>query len=54
MYIFYSQEAEQTLIDGNGTETGHIIVTTVAGSNGQPKQVMSACEGLVRVFSLLL
>jgi hypothetical protein len=33
------QEAEHTLVDGNGTETGHIIVTTVAGSNGQPKQV---------------
>ena len=35
----YVQEAEPTLVDGNGTETGHIIVTTVAGSNGQPKQV---------------
>lgn len=27
-------------MDGNGTETGHIIVTTIGGKNGQPKQVM--------------
>ena len=28
-----------TIVDGNGTETGHIIVTTIGGKNGQPKQV---------------
>lgn len=27
------------MVDGNGTETGHIIVTTIGGRNGQPKQV---------------
>ena len=28
------------MVDGNGTETGHIIVTTIGGRNGQPKQVI--------------
>ncbi|XP_039032235.1 shaggy-related protein kinase alpha-like [Hibiscus syriacus] len=28
-------------LDGNGTETGHIIVTTIGGRNGQPKQTIS-------------
>lgn len=32
---------EETIINGNGTETGHIIATTVGGRNGQPKQVTS-------------
>lgn len=27
------------MIDGNGTEAGHVIVTTIGGRNGQPKQV---------------
>ncbi len=27
------------MVDGNGTETGHIIATTIGGRNGQPKQV---------------
>lgn len=27
------------MVNGNGTETGHIIVTTIGGKNGQPKQV---------------
>lgn len=35
-----SQEIEATVVDGNGTETGHIIVTTIGGKNGQPKQVI--------------
>lgn len=30
---------EPAIVDGNGTETGHIIVTTTGGRNGQPKQV---------------
>lgn len=30
---------ETTVVDGNGTEAGHIIVTTIGGRNGQPKQV---------------
>lgn len=36
---FFLQEIEATVVDGNGTETGHIIVTTIGGKNGQPKQV---------------
>lgn len=35
------------MVDGNGTETGHIIVTTIGGKNGQPKQVIEAC-GIMR------
>ncbi|RWW21393.1 hypothetical protein GW17_00014459, partial [Ensete ventricosum] len=34
-------EVEATVVDGNGTETGHIIVTTIGGRNGQPKQTIS-------------
>jgi hypothetical protein len=33
------KEMEATMVDGNGTETGHIISTTIGGRNGQPKQV---------------
>ena len=39
------QDIEPAVVDGNGTETGHIIVTTIGGRNGQPKQV----ENLVRI-----
>ncbi|KAK8914625.1 Shaggy-related protein kinase alpha [Platanthera zijinensis] len=35
------QEVEAAVVDGNGTETGHIIVTTIGGRNGQPKQTIS-------------
>lgn len=35
-----AQDLRPTLVDGNGAETGHVIVTTVAGSNGQSKQVL--------------
>eukprot|EP00249_Psilotum_nudum_P017728 c26461_g1_i1 orf=987-1469(+) len=35
------QEPEATVIDGSGTETGHLIVTTIAGLNGQSKQTVS-------------
>jgi hypothetical protein len=38
-----------TLVDGNGTETGHIIVTTNGGKNGQPKQV-GVCVGMIYHF----
>lgn len=30
-----------TLVDGDGTQTGHVIATTVAGTNGQSKQTIS-------------
>ncbi|PWA98112.1 shaggy-related protein kinase NtK-1 [Artemisia annua] len=33
------KEMEATVVDGHGTETGHIIVTTIGGRNGQPKQL---------------
>jgi hypothetical protein len=32
---------EATVVDGNGTETSHIISTTIGGHNGQPKQVLT-------------
>ncbi|KAM7280298.1 hypothetical protein ACFE04_007432 [Oxalis oulophora] len=35
------KEMEPIVVDGNGTETGHIIVTTIGGKNGQPKQTIS-------------
>ncbi|KAB2595620.1 shaggy-related protein kinase theta-like [Pyrus ussuriensis x Pyrus communis] len=35
------KDMEETIINGNGTETGHIIATTVGGRNGQPKQTIS-------------
>ncbi|KAI5421090.1 mitochondrial lysine-tRNA synthetase, variant 2, partial [Lathyrus oleraceus] len=42
MKIRDDREVEATVVDsGNGTETGHIIVTTIGGRNGQPKQTIS-------------
>lgn len=35
------KDIEAAVVDGNGTETGHIIVTTIGGRNGQPKQAIS-------------
>ncbi|KAM7272259.1 hypothetical protein ACFE04_026922 [Oxalis oulophora] len=31
----------ETIVDGNGIETGQIIVTTIGGKNGEPKQTIS-------------
>lgn len=45
------QEVEATIINGKGTETGHIIVTTTGGKNGQPKQV-SALLHLIMIYQL--
>lgn len=41
MKIRDDKEMETTVVDGNGTEAGHIIVTTIGGRNGQPKQTIS-------------
>jgi hypothetical protein len=42
------KELEATAVDGNGTETGHVIATTIGGRNGQPKQTISyAAERVV-------
>jgi glycogen synthase kinase 3 beta len=30
---------ETAVVNGNGADMGHIIVTTIGGKNGQPKQV---------------
>lgn len=35
------KDMEPTVVSGNGTETGQIIVTSIGGRNGQPKQTMS-------------
>ncbi|MFS8012812.1 putative protein-serine/threonine kinase CMGC-GSK family [Helianthus anomalus] len=32
---------EPAIVDGNGADTGHIIVTTIGGRNDQPKQTIS-------------
>ncbi|KAG8363343.1 hypothetical protein BUALT_Bualt19G0012600 [Buddleja alternifolia] len=35
------KDMEPTIVSGHGTETGQIIVTSIGGRNGQPKQTMS-------------
>ncbi|KAE7999805.1 hypothetical protein FH972_004200 [Carpinus fangiana] len=35
------KEMDAAVVSGNGTETGQIIATTIAGRNGQPKQTIS-------------
>nr|GMD42293.1 shaggy-related protein kinase alpha [Ipomoea batatas] len=45
MKIRDDKDMEATVVDGNGTETGHIIVTTIGGRNGQPKQVLGTVFG---------
>ncbi|XP_057850984.1 shaggy-related protein kinase epsilon [Cryptomeria japonica] len=34
------KDTEATMVNGSGTETGHIISTTIASQNGQPKQTI--------------
>ncbi|KAI3800885.1 hypothetical protein L1987_28984 [Smallanthus sonchifolius] len=41
MKIRDDREMEPAIVDGNGAETGHIIVTTIGGRDGQPKQTIS-------------
>ncbi|XP_057780646.1 shaggy-related protein kinase theta isoform X2 [Salvia miltiorrhiza] len=36
-----NSDMEPTVVSGNGTEPGQIIVTSIGGRNGEPKQVMS-------------
>ena len=38
-FAFGTQDMEAAVVEGSGTETGHIITTTIGGKNGQPKQV---------------
>ncbi|KAK9273770.1 hypothetical protein L1049_018580 [Liquidambar formosana] len=35
------KDMEATVVNGNGTETGQIIATTIGGRNGKPKQTIS-------------
>eukprot|EP00250_Pteridium_aquilinum_P007062 c16857_g1_i1 orf=2-847(+) len=35
------KDIEAAVVDGNGAETGHVIVTTIGGKNGQAKQTIS-------------
>ena len=37
------QDILLAIVDGMGTESGHIIATTIGGRNGQPKQVYLYC-----------
>jgi hypothetical protein len=39
----YKQDNEDIVVNGNGTEPGHIIVTSIDGRNGQAKQVVRPC-----------
>ncbi|CAA3009987.1 shaggy-related kinase alpha-like [Olea europaea subsp. europaea] len=41
MKIRDDKDMEPAVVDGNGTENGHIIVTTIGGNDGQPKQTIS-------------
>ncbi|ONL99334.1 Shaggy-related protein kinase theta [Zea mays] len=41
------KEGEGVTLDGTGTETGQIIVTTIGGHNGKPKQKVSYMAELV-------
>nr|ACJ85100.1 unknown [Medicago truncatula] len=41
MRIKDDKEMEAHVVDGNSTEAGHVIVTTIGGKNGQPKQTIS-------------
>ncbi|KAI4387620.1 hypothetical protein MLD38_000041 [Melastoma candidum] len=41
VYDYDDKDDEPTVINGNGTEAGHTISTTVGGRNGQPKQTIS-------------
>ncbi|KAK4776911.1 hypothetical protein SAY86_005599 [Trapa natans] len=41
MTIREERDEEQTVVDGNGAEAGHIIVTNICGKNGQSKQTIS-------------
>lgn len=45
---------EPAVVDGNGTENGHIIVTTIGGNDGQPKQVIFGILFLSRFGRLVL
>jgi hypothetical protein len=43
-----NKESEAIVMDGNSTEPGHIITTTIGGHNGEPKQTISyAAERVV-------
>jgi hypothetical protein len=41
LVYLYMQDIEDIVVNGNGTERGHIIVTSISGRNGQAKQVLS-------------
>ncbi|XP_059437828.1 glycogen synthase kinase-3 homolog MsK-3-like [Corylus avellana] len=41
MKIGGDKEMEATVVDGNVAEAGHIIVTTISGKHGDPKQTIS-------------
>lgn len=34
------QDMEATVVNGNGTETGQVITTSIGGRDGQPKRVL--------------
>lgn len=38
-FLLWFQDSEPDIIDGAGTEPGHVIRTTLRGRNGQSRQV---------------
>lgn len=47
------QDIEATTVSGNGTETGQIITTTIAGRDGQPKQVITSLSLSLQLHLLI-
>jgi hypothetical protein len=48
------QDPEDIVVNGNGTEPGHIIVTSIEGRNGQAKQVFLKIfiSGIMTILSV--
>lgn len=42
------------LVEGHGTEAGHIIVTTIGGKDGQPKQVTLVAIAFCTIYIYIL
>lgn len=43
-----SREMSATVVEGNGTVTGHIISTTIGGKNEEPKRRFFVDDGRLR------
>jgi len=43
-YLQIYQEVEAVVVNGNGMEVGHTIVTTIGGRNSQSRQVLEKAQ----------